>query len=162
MYKRQTVKELEIICVDDGSKKDQSAERSGQAPAGRCKIILHQQENRGQQLRGNVGDSAGRRRIYRFLDADDYYRQEDALRQMIGCCEKNQVKACGSVMYLFAGRREASSVSQTGKEDGRGRDYCYRNYQLDYDFTTFIFKREMILEDHIRFRSIVTLKIRHF
>ena len=48
---RQTVKELEIICVDDGSK-DQSAELIRRLRQEDARIILHQQENRRAALRG--------------------------------------------------------------------------------------------------------------
>lgn len=147
---RQTVKELEIICVDDGSK-DQSAELIRRLRQEDARIILHQQENRGAAAARNVGIQLAGGEYIAFLDADDYYRQEDALRQMIDCCEKNQVKACGSVMYLLQEEEKPAPSVKLVKKMAEEGILAYRNYQLDYDFTTFIFKREMILEDHIRF-----------
>lgn len=54
---RQTVKELEIICVDDGSK-DQSAELIRRPPAGRCKnYIASTGKQRGSSCSGMSGFS---------------------------------------------------------------------------------------------------------
>lgn len=53
---RQTVKELEIICVDDGSK-DQSAELIRRLRKEDTRIVLHQQENRGAAAAGMSGFS---------------------------------------------------------------------------------------------------------
>ena len=112
---RQTVKELEIICVDDGSK-DQSAELIRRLRQEDARIILHQQENRGAAAARNVGIQLAGGEYIAFLDADDYYRQEDALRQMIDCCEKNQVKACGSVMYLLQGEEKPAPSAKLVKK----------------------------------------------
>lgn len=53
---RQTVKELEIICVDDGSK-DQSAELIRRLRQEDARIILLNRKTEGQQLRGMSGFS---------------------------------------------------------------------------------------------------------
>ncbi len=70
----QTLKEIEIICVDDGSTDDTQdilAEYAGKDA--RVKVL--RQENRGAGAARNTGLAASKGRYLSFLDADDFFEK---------------------------------------------------------------------------------------
>ena len=147
----QTISELEIICMDDGSV-DQSAEIIRKLQKEDQRIMLYQQENKGAAVARNAGMKKAKGEYLAFLDADDYYLEKDALEQMVLCCEKNRVKACGSKMYLLReGNEKPSASAELVKRMAKEGILTYEKYQLDYDFTTFVFLRSLLVENQITF-----------
>lgn len=147
---RQTVADLEMICVDDGST-DASAEILKRLQAEEPRIVLVHQKNQGAAAARNAGIELATGKYLAFLDADDYYLKQDALEKMIDCCERKRVKTCGSVMYLVQGEVSPSPQADLVKAMAQEGIVTYGEYPLDYDFTTFIFARAMIMEKYIRF-----------
>lgn len=75
----QTLREIEIICVDDGSTDCSPDILAEYAQAdGRIRVIRHP-ENRGRHLTRKTGVEAAQGEYLLFLDGDDSYADRDAL-----------------------------------------------------------------------------------
>ena len=87
---RQSLRECEFICVDDGS--EDGSYRIIEAYAGRDKRFkLIRQENKGQAEARNMGIRAATGKYIAFLDSDDILKEKDALEELYGVAEKAQV-----------------------------------------------------------------------
>lgn len=86
----QTLKEIEIICVDDGSKDDSLAilRRLAQEDA---RILVMAQENAGAGAARNRGLDAAKGRYLSFLDADDFF-EPDMLETAYRKAEQEQAQ----------------------------------------------------------------------
>ena len=69
----QTLKEIEVICVDDGSK-DGSWKVIEEIRQKDDRVRLIRQENQGAGVARNVGMKEARGDYLVFLDSDDYFR----------------------------------------------------------------------------------------
>ena len=72
---RQTLEEIEIICVDDGST-DDSSEILAEYAAKDPRVIVIRQENAGAGAARNNGLRHARGRYLSFLDSDDFFEKE--------------------------------------------------------------------------------------
>ncbi len=148
---RQTLKNLEIICVDDGSS-DPSFRILQEMANSDKRLKVLQQKNLGAGRARNLGIEKARGRYITFLDADDYYLDGRALQRLLQCCVQSGVKACGGVMCQNIGgiEKKALNYKQLAYFSRQGRLH-FLEHPLDYDFTTFIFERALILDNQIRF-----------
>lgn len=70
----QTLREIELICVDDGSADGSAAilkEYASKSPVSRTSINILTQENAGQSVARNVGTAHARGEYIYYLDSDD-------------------------------------------------------------------------------------------
>lgn len=88
----QTLKEIEVICVDDGSK-DGSWKVIEEIRQKDDRVRLIRQENQGAGVARNVGMKEARGDYLVFLDSDDYF-EPDMLRSAWECCRKTGAEAC--------------------------------------------------------------------
>lgn len=90
----QTLNEIEIICIDDGSTDD-----SLNILKKYCKeyknIIFICQENQGAGSAKNRGIMSANGKYIAFMDPDDYYACNETLEKLYYYAEKNNVLACG-------------------------------------------------------------------
>lgn len=145
---RQTLKELEIICVDDGST-DASVQiiRNFMARDGR--ILLLRQENQGAGKARNLALESAQGQYIAFLDADDFYMDGNALEQMVSLCEKMNIPACASLRKRM--KNGELQCDQLFQKTEKGVVLDYRDFQIDYNYQDFIFLREHLTKNHIHF-----------
>lgn len=70
----QTLREIELICVDDGSTDGSAAilkEYASKSPVSRTSINILTQENAGQSVARNIGTAHARGEYIYYLDSDD-------------------------------------------------------------------------------------------
>lgn len=93
----QTLKDIEIICVDDGST-DSTPEilREYEAKDNRVKVITQQNQYAG--VARNRGMQAACGRYYAFMDADDYF-EPFALELMLGYVERYDLDVVKAAFY---------------------------------------------------------------
>lgn len=101
----QTLREIEIICVDDGSTDHSLAIlREYEARDSRVKVLT--QENQYAGVARNNGMSVASGKYYIFWDADDFF-ELDALALMYARCEEYRadICICGAMNYSVASKK---------------------------------------------------------
>lgn len=162
--RNQTLKEIEIICVDDGST-DKSMEilREYQEKDSRIKVLHQTKPSAGAALARNLGLQEARGEYLSFLDADDLF-EPDMLESAY-----QKAKAAEADIVLFD-----AFLYDTRAEMGRYLMNQFLLYRLlpneevfvpaDYADNLFqmstgapwnkLFKREMLLDNKILFQSV--------
>ena len=96
----QTLKDIEIMCVDDCST-DRSLEILGNYAANDSRVrVLHQNENMGQAVARNRGLKESRGEYVCYLDSDDCM-SPDALERAVDVFEENPNTDCVLFRLLF-------------------------------------------------------------
>jgi glycosyltransferase involved in cell wall biosynthesis len=146
----QTCEGLEIVCIDDGST-DKSVDiiKAKQKSDGR--IRLFQQSNHGAGLARNLGIQKAGGRYLAFLDADDYYVDADALRRMTELCDDLHVEVCGSLRKRLDCGITKTDCMFRGDVYREPQILKYTDFQMDYDYQSFIFSRQLLQKNNIVF-----------
>lgn len=152
----QTIGEKEIICIDDGSS-DGSYQilRKYQE---RCPCVrILSQDNRGAGEARNAGLKAASGEYVSFLDADDFYLEENALEKMVCACETNHLPACAGLRRVYEdGGLTDFYLYRDYFENGKNPDGImlkYDEYQDDYFYQNYIFSMKGIKKNEIWFPS---------
>lgn len=89
----QTLRDVEVICVDDGSTDSSSAILSEYAAKDPRVRVLRQQENLGQGAARNRGLEAAKGEYIYFMDADDELASADALERLAYEADRERLDA---------------------------------------------------------------------
>jgi Glycosyltransferases involved in cell wall biogenesis len=159
----QTLRDIEIICVDDGSK-DGSFEIMNTFMASDSRIKVFKQENSGAGVARNFGLKHATGKYLSFLDADDFFEPDMLEKAYVKMEETN------SDVLIFGGNRyddtkkEYIQMEYSVKKDKlpSNNPFVYSDVS-DYIFTFSvgwawdkIFRRELILEKGIEFQNLRT------
>lgn len=148
----QTLKDLEIICVDDGST-DQSVKIIQQFTLFNEKVVLLRQNHQGPGIARNKGIKKATGKYVTFLDADDFYWDTDSLEQLWSVCETKGVAAGASLQWCVNGKVERLECFA---QDLKNRQILnYSDHQLDYYFTSYLILRSLLVEKEIYFPSYI-------
>ncbi len=88
----QTLKEIEIICIDDGSK-DRSLQILNAYAQKDCRMIVLKQRNAGAGAARNRGLKAAKGKYLSILDSDDFF-EKDMLEKAYTQCENDGTDLC--------------------------------------------------------------------
>lgn len=136
----QTMKDLEVICIDDGST-DSSPQIIERIQAEDERVVLFHQENQGAGVARNVGIRRTQGKYIAFLDADDYYVDPMALEIMFDVCETQKVSVCASRnMYRIEDEREY--ISELFAKETSNKILRYEDYQSDYNYQSYLFLKK--------------------
>lgn len=149
---QQTLKEIEVICVDDGST-DGTTDKVLEYRKRDSRVRLFKQENQGAGSARNYGLRMAKGDYVAFLDADDYYLDEDALEKMYNRCALTGVSVCGSFRKEVVGGKEQEARNNNLIKKNKIEDtiFEYMDYQMDYDYQNYIFKRKLLQDNNITF-----------
>jgi glycosyltransferase involved in cell wall biosynthesis len=148
----QTLKEKEIICINDGST-DHSLEILKKYSSTYNNIVIIDQENVGVSKSRNKGLQIAKGEFVAFMDADDFYPDNDILECLYRNAKENDVLICGG---SFSSYRNGAVKSDFY---GRFKDYTfnenrkmnYREYQYGVGFTRFIYNLSFLKKNHLFF-----------
>lgn len=142
----QTLKEIEIICVDDGSTDCSYDILKEYGKKYRNIIVLHQ-ENQGSGPARNKGMEQAVGKYFCFMDADDYYVQRQALEKLFTVAEENNVLVCGGNMIAVSDDEKKREKDWFSKKERKS----FKDDGCIYGYTRYIFRSEIILKNHITF-----------
>lgn len=144
----QTLKELEILCIDDGST-DYSQQVLNEYSWKDKRIRIISQRNHGVSYSRNIGITQSKGEFLFFLDPDDYLPDNEVLADLYNAAIKHGVLICG-------GGFSENNVTLPGivdRWDGNLSKYTfsddtlmnYIDYQFDYGWTRFLYNREFLI-----------------
>lgn len=146
----QTMPDIEIICVDDGST-DGTLTILEEYRKQYKKILILSQKNQGSGIARNQGISAARGEYLAFMDADDFYPAKDTLEKTYQTAKRENAEICGGSCCFF--RNGVFTYNGLGKgyvfvEDGW---VDKTDYPIISGFWRFVYKRDFIEKNGIRF-----------
>ena len=153
----QSLHDIEVVCVDDGST-DGSLDRLNEYAAQDARVKVLSQPNSGAAVARNKGMSIASGEFLAFMDPDDLYPDPEVLSTLYSKAIANGVDACGGCMMQFFpdGRKiEHYSGLNFGYEFTTEGVVEYSNYQFEYGYTRFIYRRKVIEEHGIRFPELL-------
>lgn len=150
----QSLGNIEIICIDDGSK-DGTGDVLRDYAFLDARIKVVSQENRGPGSCRNSAMEVAEGDYLIFCDSDDEYPNNETLEKLYNAAIKHNVDAVAGSYSVFdasTGRTEYDFGGllwgQSFEHEGMIR---YQDYQFDYGFTRFLFRAEALKRSGARF-----------
>lgn len=148
----QSLKELEVLCVDDGSEDNSLAilEQNAQQDA-RVKVIRQANGGSGKARNNALSQAVGE--FVAFMDADDFYPSKDTLKHLYAACKKYGTLISGGSLNQY---RDGQLIKDSTKFE-RGYTFkksckmTFEEYQFDYGYWRFIYNRQFLVEQGIVF-----------
>ncbi|TLD96174.1 glycosyltransferase [Helicobacter jaachi] len=143
---------LEIILVNDGSTDESGAIAQDYARKD-GRICYFEQANKGAAYARNVGlEKASGAYIY-FIDPDDFFPNAYIIELLYTKANENRALICGG---CFSEYRKGEIITQFGREFfgytfAQEGFIAYRDWQFDFGFTRFIYKRSLLRDSGITF-----------
>jgi len=153
----QSLRDIEVICIDDGST-DGSLDRLNEYATQDARVKVLSQPNSGAAVARNKGLSIAVGEFIAFMDPDDLYPDPEVLSTLYYKAVANGVDACGGCMMQFFpdGRKiEHYSGLNFGYEFTSEGIVEYSDYQFEYGYTRFIYRRKVIEDHGIRFPGLL-------
>lgn len=148
----QSLREIEVVCIDDGSTDGSMAVLEQYAGADR-RVKAASQENAGVSAARNRGIDMAEGEFLMFMDPDDYYPSADIVEDLYAAAKRENAAICGG---SFSECHEGGIRTRwTGiYEDytfGEDRMTAFAEYQFDYGFHRFLYSAELIKSNSIYF-----------
>lgn len=146
---KQSVKDFEIICMNDGSE-DNSAEIVQDYASKDKRIKLYTQPNAGAAVSRNIALDLAQGEYIAFLDADDMYDDKYALEKIYDTAIANNAEICVSKIYsIVNGQKKA--VDKINDMVRQRNKFKFEDIQYDFYFQTYVYKRSFLCKNNIRF-----------
>lgn len=149
----QTLKNIEIILIDDGST-DSSLDICKQYKNEHSNIVLLLQKNSGSGKARNAGIETAKGEFVVFLDSDDYYPENDILETLYNTAVEHNVKICGGSFSELCDNviiKDYSGICDDGYTFQSNELINYKDYQFDYGYHRFIYNLQFLKDNNLRF-----------
>ena len=147
----QTLENLEIVCVDDGST-DNSIDVVQTLMNDDNRIRLFMQNNHGAAVARNNGINYSSGKYISFLDSDDFYLDPNALLEMTENAEKEGALVCGAKgKMLTEGKFSDYYTADVIDKKNKAGWISFEDYQSDRGYCCFIYNRKWIIDNNIFF-----------
>lgn len=159
----QTLKEIEIICVNDGST-DSSLGILKEYQKKDNRILIAQQDNQGAGVARNTGMDLAQGKYLSFLDPDDFFDPEMLERLFLRGEEMSaEVVLCDADVYDEKSKKTLENAIQYQSDSSltdeifSGRQYTFSNRDKVRNFIVpwrKLFLKEYLLAKKIRFQAL--------
>lgn len=150
---RQSLSDIEVIIINDGST-DSSLQIIKEYSKNDSRITVIDKKNAGVGAARNDGIKAATGEYLAFIDPDDMYANKDVLLHCYEAAEREGVSVAGGrTVYLNEdGTTEEETEKSVGgiKISAKGLTQ-YKDYQYDYGYVCYIYKRSLIVDNQIFF-----------
>ncbi|XAK36381.1 glycosyltransferase family A protein [Campylobacter coli] len=155
----QSLKEIEILCVDDGSS-DGSLSTLQKYAMSDKRIKILKQNNMGSGSARNKALKFARGEFVAFLDSDDLYPNAKTLEHMYYAAINYGVNISGGSLiqlkneeciYNFGNFEEGYIFAKDGILE-------YKDYQYDYGYWRFIYNRKFLIQNNITFPNYLRMQ----
>lgn len=149
----QTLKNTEIICIDDGST-DNSYEILCEYATKDNRFIILQQENKGAGAARNKGMEIAKGEFLAFLDADDYYSDNTALEKLYLTAINNNILIAGGFRQHL--KMDGQIINHPLHrhffiDDNNYKIFNYTDVQYDYHYHGYIFSKQLLDNNSLTF-----------
>lgn len=161
---RQTLKDIELLCIDGGST-DGTLEYIENLMEQDTRVRLYPEEGRGIGGAKNTGINYATGEYIAFLDADDELVNDDALKLLYEAAEKNVVSICGGLRSICFGNNmiEQDPLHRADiAYNPEGVLLSYRDRPYDYHFHCYIYSQSLLDDSEIRFAERLCFDDTHF
>ena len=149
----QTLNELELICVDDGST-DNSLNILHSFAEEDNRIRIFSQKNQGAGKARNKGLKEANGEYIAFLDSDDYIVDNNALNILYSeASTRNMIMASGSMQ--FVSEKGINTTFKCFKEIEKLSLKSPKDYCVPWYFYKNIFKRDFLIKHNIKFPDLL-------
>mgnify|MGYP000074331390 CR=1 FL=1 len=148
----QTLKDIEIICVDDGSI-DNSFKILYEYKKFDDRIIIVSQSNQGSGAARNFALNLAHGKYISFMDADDFYPDENVLSDLYDAAINFNVNIVGgSLIEVLPDLRIRERYNAGDPRAFSNNSYVkYIDYQYDYYYQRFLYSKEFLKTNNIVF-----------
>ncbi len=146
----QTLDKTEIICINDGST-DETDKILNRYAHNYENIVILEQKNQGAGSARNLGIKHARGQYIAFMDSDDYYPDNEALKKLYNSAVQENVLICGGTLHFSQIGDSGLKNSKTIFQFKKNQKMYYRNYQHSYGFTQYIYNTEFLKKNEIVF-----------
>ena len=150
----QTLKDIEILCVDDGSTDDSRGIITEYSKKDK-RVILLTQKNQGAGPARNNGLRHAKGEYIAFMDPDDYYPEKTTLQKMYTAAKENKVLICGGCFSELHNGEIRTTFDKNSNFWGYTFDKCekirYQDWQFDYGYHRFLYKRKFLKDNNLYF-----------
>ena len=143
----QSLKNIEIICINDGST-DNSNNIIEKFKKSDKRIISLNQKNQGSGISRNRGINISKGKYISFLDSDDMYYDNFALEYLYNSAKKNKAIICGGGMKGILKNNNKTLPIKIFKGDGFIK---YLDFQYDFGYQSFIYNKNFLKINRIYF-----------
>lgn len=146
----QTLREIELLCINDGST-DDTVRVLKQLAHGDSRIKVLSQRNAGAGPARNYGLKRAKGEFVAFLDSDDWYASDDVLEKLYQAAIGHHVKVC-------LGGSRCAKRGKLQPLEAPGKIYftkealiSFRDYQFTHGYCRGIYDRRMLMENDVFF-----------
>ena len=147
----QTIRDKELICVDDGSIDNSRKIIEDYASQNSNIRLFVMQKNGGAGSARNLGMKMAVGEYVSFLDADDCFIRNDALEVLYNYASSGSCNIAGGKLKYIDEQNNQVNISKNMIDY---QDILFRDFQEDYYFTSYIYKRSFLVENDICFPEI--------
>lgn len=144
----QSLKEIEVICVDDGSTDRTSLILEKYKLKNKNLKVFHQ-ENQGSGIARNRGIKESLGEYIAFMDSDDKYPDCETLQDLYNAAIVHDVEICGGMYKMINTPSEYGWA--TPKEYFQNQIVKYEDFQMWGGYICYIYKRTLICNNNILF-----------
>ena len=148
----QTLQNIEIICVNDGSP-DNSLAILKEYAAKDSRIVIIDKQNEGVGAARNDGIRAAQGEYINFMDPDDKYPDSDSLMTLYQGAVEHHTSIAGGYFGCINNKSERipKSRSYFGIDFSCEGLVRYEDFQCDFQFQAYVFQREFLLQNRVFF-----------
>ncbi len=149
---KQSYQHLEILCVDDGST-DNSYNKVIRIAKRDKRVRVIKTEHKGSGEARNVALNVASGKYVMFMDMDDKYPDKNTVSKLVSKAESVDCDIVGGSMIRCVDKKIECDW------DGRCKGFLFekeqkidfKDYQFEYGFYRFIYNREFLIKERIRF-----------
>jgi glycosyltransferase involved in cell wall biosynthesis len=137
----QTLRDIEIICVNDGSTDGSLAILEEYAKKD-SRIVVINQKNQGAGLARNKALKCAQGRYFVFMDSDDFYPNANTLALLFNTIVEQKVLVCGGSLLYYENEISSSILPNFRKAVFENNGLMlFSDYQFDFYYQRFIFSQ---------------------
>lgn len=152
----QTIKDIELIIIDDGST-DDSYKICEEIQQLDNRIVLRKIENNGVSNARNYGMKIAKGKFLMFIDADDKY-DSNIVNKMLEGIENNDLSVCDFKELKQNGKIKSKNLKYNGdiNESSLMINFLQRNNLFNVVWNK-IYKKEIIIDNNLNFNKEISI-----